>query len=215
MRVVIAEDEILLREGLGLVLDRLDFEVVGTAGDAEELLRKVSAHAPDLVITDIRMPPSHTDEGLRAAMAIRSAHHGVAVLVLSQHVQITYALELFEEGATGLGYLLKQRIMDVARFGADLRALCAGGTVLDPEVVSTMLAARRHDVAAKLTPRQQQVLVLMAKGRTNAAIGRELSISEKAVVRHASHIYDALGLANTPDDHRRVQAVLRHLAGTP
>lgn len=215
MRVVLAEDEALMREGLALVLERAGFEVVGTAGDLDDLLRKVRGHRPELVITDLRMPPTHTDEGLRAARAIRAESPApAAVVVLSQHVHGSYALELLEQGTAGVGYLLKQRVADVEAFGRDLRRVCGGGTVLDPQVVAAMLArARRVDVAVDgLTPRQAEVLELMASGRSNAAIADRMTISQKAVVSHVSHIYGALGLPLDADDHRRVLAVVRYLS---
>ena len=214
MRVVIGEDEVLLRQGLTHVLEHAGFEVVATAADAVELVRHVDERKPDLVVTDIRMPPSHTDEGLVAALQIRRARPETAVVVLSQHVQRRYAVELLAEFPSGVGYLLKQRIADVPTFCDDLKRVCDGGTVLDPEVVALMLARARRDGGPleRLTPRQHDVLALMAEGRTNAAIARHLTITEKAVVQHASHIYDELGLAPHGDDHRRVLAVLRYLS---
>lgn len=214
MRIVIGEDEALLRQGLTHVLEHAGHDVVGTAADAAELLRHVEERAPDLVITDIRMPPSHTDEGLVAALAIGRSHPDIAIVVLSQHVQRRYATELLTERPSGVGYLLKQRIGDIPTFCADLERVRAGGTVLDPEVVALMMAAaRRQDRSIdRLTARQGEVLALMAQGRSNAAIARQLSITEKAVVGHASHIYDVLGLAHSDDDHRRVLAVVRYLS---
>ncbi len=211
MRVVLAEDEALLREGLTLVLARLGFEVVATAQDPDDLLRKVRAHHPDVVVTDVRMPPTHTDEGLRAAAALRAEQPDLALLILSHHVQVTYARELFTHGATGLGYLLKQRVMAVDRLGDDLRHICAGGTVIDPEVVSALMAGGARSGLLDLTPRQAEVLALIAEGRSNAAVARHLGISEKAVVRQAANVYDVLGIPGGPDDHRRVQAVVRYL----
>jgi DNA-binding NarL/FixJ family response regulator len=212
VRVVIGEDEALLREGLVLVLERAGYEVAGVAADGEDLVRKARAHAPDLVVADIRMPPTHTDDGLRAALAIRAEREETAVLVLSQHVLKRYAIELMETGPAGVGYLLKQRIADVDTFLADLRRVCTGGAVLDPEVVAIMLdRARRDDPVERLTPRQREVLGLMAEGRSNAAIAERLSLSDKAVVKHVSHVYEVLGLAVSDDDHRRVLAVLRYL----
>jgi DNA-binding NarL/FixJ family response regulator len=215
VRIVIGEDEALLRQGLTHVLEHAGFAVVATAADAAEMVRHVAERRPDLVLTDIRMPPSHTDEGLRAALEIRREWPGTAVVVLSQYVQRRYAVELLTANPSGVGYLLKQRIADVATFCADLERVAAGGTVLDPEVVALMLArARRDDGALELlTDRQREVLVLMAEGRSNASIARRLSITEKAVVQHASHIYDALGLTHSDDAHRRVLAVLRYLSG--
>lgn len=214
MRVVIGEDEALMRGGLTLVLERAGFEIVGSAQDGEDLVRKARAHAPDLLVTDIRMPPSHTDEGLRAALTIRAERPQIAVLVLSQHLQRRYASELLEQRSAGVGYLLKQRIANVEAFVADVRRICAGGTALDPEVVATLLGRARHDddPLNRLTERQREVLGLMAEGRSNAAIAERLVISEKAVVKHASHIYEELGLPISGDDHRRVLAVVRYLA---
>ncbi|MCU1629510.1 MAG: two component transcriptional regulator, LuxR family [Pseudonocardia sp.] len=214
MRIVIGEDEALLRHGLTHVLEHAGHDVVGSAADAEDLIRLTAEHGPDLVVTDIRMPPGHTDEGLVAALRIRRERPGTAVVVLSQHVQRRYASELLAEQPSGLGYLLKQRIADIPTFCADLERVRAGGTVLDPEVVALMVArARRDDDALdRLTTRQAEVLAGMAQGRTNGAIARQLSITEKAVVAHASHVYDQLGLVPSEDDHRRVLAVIRYLA---
>jgi DNA-binding NarL/FixJ family response regulator len=209
---VIAEDQALMREGLALVLERDGFEIVALVGDADALRRAADMHRPDLVVADIRMPPNETDDGLRAALEVRHALPSVAILVLSQHVQQRYAIELMEAGAERLGYLLKQRVADVETFCADVRRICAGGLVLDPEVVAAMLErGRRDDAVARLTPRQREVLTLMAEGRSNQAIARQLTLSEKAVVKHVSHVYDELGLLPGPDDHRRVLAVVRYL----
>jgi DNA-binding NarL/FixJ family response regulator len=214
MRVVIGEDQALLREGLVLLLERAGFEVAGVAGDGEDLVRKARAHDPDVVIADIRMPPTQTDEGLRAALAIRREKPRIAILVLSQHVQRQYASELLESGAHGggVGYLLKQRVADGDTFCADLRRICAGGSVLDPEVVATMVGrARIDDPVDRLTARQRDVLALMAEGRSNAAIAERLFLTEKAVIKHVSHIYEHLGLNPAADDHRRVLAVVSYL----
>ena len=214
MRVVIGEDEALLRQGLTHVLEHAGYDVIGAAADADELLRHTAEGAPDLVITDIRMPPTHTDEGLVAAMEIQRTQPGAALVLLSQHVQRRYAVELLTVRPSRIGYLLKQRIADIPTFCADLERVCAGGTVLDPEVVGLMLtrARRGHHALGRLTARQSEVLALMAEGRTNASIARRLSVTERAVVGHASHIYDTLGLPPSDDDHRRVLAVLRYLA---
>lgn len=214
MRVVIGEDEALLREGLSLVLGNGGFEVVGTAGDAETLIGHTRRLAPDLVITDIRMPPRHTDEGLRAALEIRRVMPEIPIVVLSQHLQRQVAVELVTGQTAGVGYLLKQRIADITRFCADLNRICEGGTVLDPEVVALMVARARdgHDGLRQLTARQQEVLALMAEGRSNASIARALSLAERSVVQHASNIYDQLGLPPSDDDHRRVLAVIRYLS---
>ncbi|WP_448608577.1 response regulator transcription factor [Geodermatophilus sp. URMC 60] len=214
MRVVIGEDEALLRSGLTHVVRAAGFDVVAAVGDADELVRSAEEHVPDIVVTDIRMPPDHKDAGLRAAMEIRRKHPEIAVLVLSQHLQRAYAVELLDDRSSGIGYLLKQRIADIDVFTDDLRRIAAGGTVLDPEVVSLLVARARgdHDALDRLTPRQQQVLALMSEGRTNASIARTLSITERAVVQHTSHIYDELDLALSDDDHRRVLAVIRYLS---
>ncbi|SDX28294.1 two component transcriptional regulator, LuxR family [Geodermatophilus africanus] len=214
MRVVIGEDEALLRTGLTHVMQAAGFDVVAAVGDAHGLVRSAGEHVPDIVVTDIRMPPDHEDAGLRAAVEIRRERPEIAVLVLSQHLQRAYAVELLGDRPSGVGYLLKQRIADIDTFTDDLRRIAAGGTVLDPEVVSLMVARARghHDALDRLTPRQQQVLALMSEGRTNASIARTLSITERAVVQHTSHIYDELDLAPSEDDHRRVLAVIRYLS---
>lgn len=214
MRVVIGEDEALLREGLTLVLAQGGFEVAGTARDGDELIGRSRELCPDLVITDIRMPPDHRDEGLRAALQIRAASPNTAIVVLSQHLQRRYALELLSEPTAGTGYLLKQRIAAIDTFCANLRRVCDGETVLDPEVVTLMLSRARteRDALGRLTPRQHEVLALMAEGRSNAFIANVLAISTKAVVQHVSHIYDELGLPPNDDDHRRVLAVTQYLA---
>jgi DNA-binding NarL/FixJ family response regulator len=214
VRAVIGEDEALMLEGLVRILEDAGVEVAGVAEDEEDLLRKTRAHRPDLVVTDIRMPPTHTDEGLRAALTIRAELPEVAILVLSQHVQRQYATELLAGDAAGVGYLLKQRVADVESFTSDVRRVCEGGTVLDPEVVSALLGRGRPeaDPINRLTERQREVLGLMAEGKSNAAIAASLGISEKAVVKHASHVYDELELPPSPDEHRRVLAVVRYLA---
>ncbi len=215
MRVLIGEDEALLREGLVLMLERAGFEVVDVAADAETLVSLARELSPDLVLSDIRMPPTRTDDGLRAALQIRSEQPTTAIVMISQYVQRRYALELVQDDPVGVGYLLKQRITDVKSFCDDLREVVGGGTVLDPDVVELMLTRAQRDVAGldRLTTRQRQVLAGMAEGRSNASIARTLSISDKAVVMHASHIYDELDLPVSEDSHRRVLAVLRYLAG--
>lgn len=215
MRCVIAEDETLLRHGLALVLEQAGFELVGSAVDAPSLVTLTREHVPDLVVTDIRMPPHHTDDGLQAAVQIRTMMPRVGVVVVSQHLQRRYAVDLIGDNPAGVGYLLKQRIGDIPTFCADLQRVCAGGTALDPEVAALMLTRARTDKAAvgRLTVRQQEVLAAMAEGRSNAAIARALFISDKAVVGHVSHIYDQLGLPDCADDHRRVLAVVRYLNG--
>ncbi len=214
MRAVIAEDHTLIREGLIRILESDRLTIVGVAGTPDALLDLVALEAPDLVITDIRMPPTFTDEGLVAALEIRRSRPSTAVLVLSQFVHQQYALELLENNPAGVGYLLKQRVGDLATFRADIDRICAGGTVIDPEVVAAMLVrAERGRGMGRLTPRQREVLGLMAAGRSNSSIAQQLFITEKAVVQHASGIYDTLGLPVSPDDHRRVLAVLRYLQG--
>jgi DNA-binding NarL/FixJ family response regulator len=215
MRVVIGEDEALMREGLAHVLVHGGFEVVAEVANADDLVRRAPANRPDVVVTDIRMPPTHTDEGLRAALEIRARAPHIAIVVLSHHVQRRYASELLErcDGDAGVGYLLKQRVTDVESFCASLRRVCAGATVLDPEIAAILVARAASDgPLSHLTPRQYEVLDLMAQGLSNAAIAQQLVISEKAVVRHVSHIYEQLELGADPNSHRRVQAVLRHLS---
>ncbi len=214
MRVVIAEDFALLREGLARLLAEDGHEVVAAVADAEELVRAVESEHPDLVLTDVRMPPTHTDEGLRAALVIRASQPDVAVLVLSQYVEETYASELLAGETSGVGYLLKDRVADVNEFLDDVRRVGEGGTVLDPEVVSQLLArSRRRDPLAALTPREREVLQLMAEGRSNGAICSELVVSEGAVEKHVSNIFTKLDLLPADTDHRRVLAVLRFLEG--
>jgi DNA-binding NarL/FixJ family response regulator len=214
VRVVIGEDQALMRAGLTLVLEQAGFEIVAVAGDAEDIVRKTAAHRPDLLIADIRMPPTHTDDGLRAALRARRQTPGLPVLVLSQYLQRDYAVELLESGEQGVGYLLKQRIADVDRFITDLHRIVAGGSVLDPEVVAAMVGRHRADgdPVGRLTDRQREVLQLMAQGRSNAKIAEQLNVSEKAIVRHTSNIYEELGLNSSADDHRRVLAVVRYLS---
>ena len=212
MRVVIAEDSVLLREGLARLLDEAGFEVVEAVADAEQLLRSVAEHTPDVVVADVRMPPTHTDEGLRAALVIRQRWPGTAVLVLSQYVEERYATELLAGDTRGVGYLLKDRVADVDEFVAALRRVGNGGAALDPEVVSQMLGRRRaEDPLAELTPREREVLALMAEGRSNHAIAEELVITERAVEKHVTGIFSKLDLEATPQDHRRVLAVLAYL----
>jgi len=215
MRVVIAEDEVLLRQGLRLLLEENGFDVVAAVGDGNGLMAAVGTHRPDLVITDIRMPPSNNDEGLRAALRIREQHPETAIVVLSQYVQRRYAIELLEGQAARVGYLLKQRIADIPAFHDDLLRVIDGGTALDTEIVAVLMsrAGREAGVVRELTPRQREVLAYMAEGRSNAWIGHRLVLTEKAIVQHTSNIYDALGLPVAADDHRRVLAVIRYLDG--
>jgi DNA-binding NarL/FixJ family response regulator len=211
MRVVIAEDSVLLREGIGRILAEYGDEVVAALGTADELLATVEEHAPDVVIVDVRMPPTHTDEGLRAAIELREARPGTPVLVLSQYVEERYASELLGGDTLAVGYLLKERVADVAEFIDALHRVADGGTVLDPEVVAQLLARRRAGPLDGLTPREREVLGLMAEGRSNAGIAQALVVSEGAVEKHISSIFSRLGLAPTDTEHRRVLAVLTWL----
>ena len=212
MRVVVADDSVLLREGVVRLLEEAGIEVAGQAGDADELLRKVRAHKPDVAIVDVRMPPTNTDDGLRAAQRIRAELPGVAVLVLSQYVEEGYALELLEADAAGVGYLLKDRVAEVERFIDAVRRVADGGSALDPQVVSQLLGRRRReDPLAELTPREREVLEQMAEGRSNQAIAAQLVVSERAVEKHVTSIFSKLELETRPDDHRRVLAVLAYL----
>lgn len=212
MKVVIADDSVLLREGLARLLTEAGFEVVGQAGDAEDLLRKVRAHEPDLALVDVRMPPTQTDEGLRAAREIRSELPEVSVLVLSQDVEEANASELFADNAEGLGYLLKDRVGDLDTFIEAVRRVADGGSALDPEVVSRLLGRRRDDDPLEaLSPREREVLEQMAEGRSNAAIAERLVITDRAVEKHVGSIFSKLDLSSDPEDHRRVLAVLRFL----
>jgi len=214
VRIVIAEDSVLLRAGLTrLLLDAGD-EVVATVGDAEALLDVVERHQPELAVVDVRMPPTHTDDGLRAALQIRQRWPAVGILVLSQYVEERYATELLADDTSGLGYLLKDRIADVAEFMAAVHRVGEGGTALDAEVVAQLLArTRRRDPLERLSPRERDVLGLMAEGRSNGAIARELVVSDGAVEKHVSNIFTKLDLPPTEKDHRRVLAVLRWLEG--
>ncbi len=214
MRVVVADDSVLLREGVARLLAETGFEVVGTAGDAAGLLAAVAGSLPDVAVVDIRMPPTHTDEGLRAARAIRARHPGVGVLVLSQHVRASYALELLEGGADGVGYLLKDRVADLEEFAAAVRRVGAGGSALDPSVVAQLVDRRRAgaDPLDALSAREREVLALMAEGRSNQAIAARLVVTERTVEKHSAAIFAKLGIAATAGDHRRVLAVLVWLA---
>ncbi|WP_192756274.1 response regulator [Actinopolymorpha pittospori] len=213
MRVVIAEDGVLLREGLAGLLERFGLHTVAVVGDGDALKAAVAEHGPDLVITDIRMPPSFTDEGLRVAVELRRAHPDLAIVALSQYVQHRYAADLLDSGdGRGIGYLLKDRIVDVEDFIAALRRVAAGGTVIDPQVVSQLLR-RRGDPLSSLSPREREVLALIAQGQSNSAIARHLVISEPAVGKHVGNILAKLHLPQTDDTNRRVLAVLAHLRG--
>lgn len=211
MRVVLAEDSLLLREGLVRLLDEAGAEVVAAVGDGAALVTAVKEHRPEVAVVDVRMPPSFTDEGLRAALEIRREWPDTAILVLSQYVEESYASDLLAVGG-GVGYLLKDRVSRLAELSDALERVVGGGTVLDPEVVSALLThRRRRDPVESLTPREREVLGLMAEGRTNTAIGRDLVITQGAVEKHISSIFTKLGLAPSGDDHRRVMAVLAWL----
>ena len=212
MRVVIGEDSVLLREGIARLLAEAGLEVVAQAGDAEELVRKVRAHKPDVAVIDIRMPPGYSDEGLQAVRQIRAVLPRVGILVLSQYVDEHYALSLLSDGAEGIGYLLKDRVGEVERFLDAVRRVATGGSVLDPEVVSHMLG-RRHDQGplTDLTPREREVLELMAQGLSNKAIREQLVVTERAVEHHVTSIFNKLELPATGQEHRRVLAVLTYL----
>ncbi|HEY2602256.1 MAG TPA: response regulator transcription factor [Thermoleophilaceae bacterium] len=207
-----ADDSVLLREGIVRILGDSGFEVVGQAGDAEDLVRKVAAHKPDVAIVDVRMPPTNTDDGLRAAQKIRAEYPGTGVLVLSQYIEEGYALELLSENAEGVGYLLKDRVADVERFTESVRRVGEGGSALDPEVVAQLLGRRRReDPLEELSPREREVLELMAEGRSNHAIADAMVVTERAVEKHVTSIFGKLKLPPTAEDHRRVLAVLRFL----
>jgi DNA-binding NarL/FixJ family response regulator len=212
MRVVVADDSVLLREGVVHLLKEAGFDVVGQAGNAEELLLKVRSYTPDVAVIDIRMPPTHTDEGLRAAQEIREKYPDTGVLVLSQYVEPGYAMELLAESAEGVGYLLKDRVSDVGDFVAAVKRVAEGGSALDPTVVSQLVGRRRRDdPLADLTPREREVLELMAEGRSNAGIAERLVITERAVEKHVTSIFGKLRLPAASEDHRRVLAVLAYL----
>ncbi|MFV2118647.1 response regulator transcription factor [Streptomyces sp. Act-28] len=217
VRVVIAEDSVLLREGLTRLLTDRGHEVVAGVGDADALIGTVDAlaadgAAPDVVVADVRMPPTHTDEGVRAAVRLRGDHPGVGVLVLSQYVEERYATELLAGSSRGVGYLLKDRVAEVREFVDAVVRVARGGTALDPEVVAQLLGrSRRQDVLAGLTPREREVLGLMAEGRTNSAIARQLVVSDGAVEKHVGNIFQKLGLSPSEGDHRRVLAALTYL----
>ncbi|MEY2231389.1 MULTISPECIES: response regulator transcription factor [Streptomyces] len=218
MRAVIAEDSVLLRIGLVKVLEMAGFEVVAETGDAEGLLAAVEEHRPELALVDVRMPPGFTDEGVRAALMIRQESPGTAVLLLSQYVEERYAADLLAtQTRAGVGYLLKQRVADVEEFIDAVRRVAAGGTALDPQVVAQLLLRRGGgpDPLGRLTPREREVLALMAEGRSNAGIAAELVVSESAVAKHINSIFAKLDLPPADGDHRRVLAVLRFLDGTP
>ena len=212
VRVVLADDSVLLREGIARLLEDAGFEVVAQSGTAEDLLRHIGMHKPDVALIDIRMPPTQTDEGLRAAQQIRERWPDTGVLVLSQYVEPAYAMELLGENAEGVGYLLKDRVSDVDEFAAAVRRVAEGGSALDPAVVSQLVGRRRRDdPLEELTPREREVLELMAEGKSNQAIAERLVITLRAVEKHVTSIFSKLRLSATPEDHRRVLAVLTYL----
>jgi DNA-binding NarL/FixJ family response regulator len=212
IRVVVGEDQLLVREGIVRVLEESGFEVVGVAADAPDLLRKTNAHKPDVVITDIQMPPDRSDDGLRAAIEIRRTRPETGVVVLSQFLEDRYALELVGERADGVGYLLKDRVGDPKLFADSVRRVAAGGSALDPQVIQRMVGRRRDSGPLdELTPRERDVMALMAEGRSNSGIAAELTVTVAAVERHVTGIFDKLGLRQAPEDHRRVLAVLEYL----
>jgi DNA-binding NarL/FixJ family response regulator len=212
VRVVVGEDSVLMREGVVRVLEEAGFEVVAQADDADELVRQVSAHRPDVAVVDIRMPPTDTDDGLRAAIEIRRRMPETGVIVLSQYLEKSYALDLVADSAGGTGYLLKDRVADVDRFADSVRRVAEGGSALDPEVVVQMLDRRRHDDQLdELTEREREVIALMAEGRSNLAISERLVMTERAVEKHVTSIFRKLGLMPAAEDHRRVLAVLTFL----
>jgi DNA-binding NarL/FixJ family response regulator/class 3 adenylate cyclase len=214
MRVVLADDSVLLREGIARLLEDAGFEVVAQSGNAEDLLRHIGMHKPDVALVDIRMPPTQTDEGLRAAQQIRERWPDTGVLVLSQYVEPAYAMELLGENAEGVGYLLKDRVSDVDEFAAAVRRVGEGGSALDPAVVSQLVGRRRRDDPLEdLTPREREVLELMAEGRSNQAIAERMVITLRAVEKHVTSIFGKLRLSATSEDHRRVLAVLTYLRG--
>jgi DNA-binding NarL/FixJ family response regulator len=213
LRIALAEDAVLLREGLVGLLERFGHTVVASVGSPDALVDAVTEHEPDIVVTDVRMPPAFTDEGLRAAVALRNTHPSLAVLVLSQYVQQAYATELLDSGGgSGVGYLLKDRVADVEEFVDAVVRVAAGGTVVDPEVVRQLIGRRRGPLE-RLTAREREVLALMAEGRSNAAIARALVVTEAAVAKHIGSILTKLDLPPAEDDHRRVLAVLAYLRG--
>jgi len=212
VRLIVADDSLLLREGISRLLVEAGFQVVGLASSGEEALAQVERNKPDVAIVDIRMPPTHSDEGLKAAQEIRARHPDVGVLVLSQYVELGLAARLLAENAAGLGYLLKDRITDLDEFAAAIRRVGAGGSALDPAVVSQLLGRRRDDdVLEHVTPREREVLALMAEGYSNQAIADRLVVTVRAVEKHVTSIFDKLGLPVTTDSHRRVLAVLAFL----
>ena len=214
IRVVIADDSVLFREGVAKLLQHAGFEIAGQSGTAEDLMLKVRSYEPDVAIVDIRMPPTHTDEGMRAARQIRERHREVGVLVLSQYVEAPYMMELLQGDIEGVGYLLKDRIRDVGEFADAVRRVANGGSAFDPSVVSRLVGRRQgEDPLDSLTPREREVLELMAQGRSNQAIAEKLVVTPGAVEKHVRSIFGKLGLPVSAEDHRRVLAVITYLNG--
>jgi DNA-binding NarL/FixJ family response regulator len=212
MRVVLAEDLALLREGLVSLLEAHNFEIAAAVDNGPSLVKALLDHRPDVAVVDVRLPPSFTDEGLQAALEARRQVPGLPILVLSQYVEQLYARELLADGSGGIGYLLKDRVFDAAQFVDSVRRVAAGGTAMDPEVISRLVASNtRREPLGRLTPRELEVLELMAQGRSNAAIAQQLSVTERAISKHIANIFDKLGLAVSDDDNRRVLAVLTYL----
>ena len=208
LRIVVAEDNALLREGIASLLEEAGHRVVGRSSDADDLMLKIRSYAPDVAIVDVRMPPGYSDDGLVAAVETRRSHPDVAVLVLSQHLEPAYMLELVGDNASGVGYLLKDRVRDVAEFVDAVERVAAGGTAFDPEVVKSLVGGQRHSVLDDLSGREREVLSLIAEGRSNKAIGKQLHLSARAIERHVQGIFQKLGLPESEDDNRRVLAVL-------
>ena len=214
MRIVIAEDSAILREGLAQLLGMRGHQVVAAVADPQSLQTAVAQHIPDVAVIDIRMPPTHTNEGLQAALTLRRTHPKLGVLLFSQYVETRYVRELLAEGSNGVGYLLKERVSDLDEFTAALDRVATGGTALDPEVVTQLFgASKRDDGISTLTPRERQVLELMAEGRTNSAIAKQLVVTDRAIEKHVANIFTKLNLTASDDDHRRVLSVLRYLEG--
>lgn len=212
VRVIVGEDQPFVREGIVTVLQDGGFDVVGTAADARDLIRMADAYRPDVIVADIQMPPDHADDGLRAALAIRAARPGTGVLVLSQFLEDAYAFDLVADGAQGVGYLLKEKVGDLRTFTDAVRRVAEGGSVLDPDVVARLVGRKRKASPLDgLTPREREVLALIAEGRSNVGIAQELVVTVAAIERHVTSIFDKLGLHQAPEDHRRVLAVLTYL----
>ena len=215
MRVVIADDTLLVREGIASLVRRAGFDVVAEAGSADELVAAVDAHEPDVALVDIRMPPTHTDEGLRAAAEIRARHPGIGIVILSQHVEVGIAMVVLAEDPSGLGYLLKDRVTDIDEFAGAVRRVAVGGSALDPAVVAGLLERKREDAPLRtLSPREREVLALVAEGLSNKGIGERVVITEGAVQKHVTSIFSKLGLPGGEDANRRVLAVLAYLDDT-